>query len=78
MKFVYLASAVLAVSLTLPAVSQAAELFNQNLVDGVYFGGGNGALPQEFVTNTADGVEIGLRSKISGINPQIRSYRKCL
>ncbi len=71
MKSVYLAGAALAVSLSIPAASQAAEVFNQNLVDGVYFGSGNGALPQEFTVNTANGVEIGLRSKITGIAPQI-------
>jgi hypothetical protein len=71
-KSVYFAGAALAVSLVLPAASQAAELFNQDLASpGVYFGTGNGLLPQEFVTNTADGVEIGLRSKITGINPQV-------
>jgi hypothetical protein len=71
-KFVYLVGAAVAVSLAIPVASQAAELFNQDLaIPGVYFGAGNGALPQEFVTNTADGVEIGLRSKISGIHPQV-------
>ena len=50
--------------------ASAAELFNQNLASpGVYFGTGNanGA----FATDTQDGVEIGLRSKISGIFAQI-------
>jgi len=57
----------LAVAFMAVAPAQAAEQFNQDLATpGVYFGSGNGTSPQEFTTNTADGVEIGLRSKISG------------
>jgi opacity protein-like surface antigen len=56
----------------LASAAQASEQFNQDLAaPGVYFGTGNGTSPQEFTTNTADGVELGLRSKISGIHPQI-------
>ena len=61
-----------AVLLALTATSSvsAATKDNQNLAaPGVYFGTGNsnGA----FTVNTEDGVEVGLRSKISGIEPQI-------
>jgi len=59
-------------ALGLASGARAAEQFNQDLAaPGVYFGTGNGVLPEEFTTNTADGVELGLRSKISGIHPQI-------
>jgi hypothetical protein len=56
-----------AFAIGLASAAQADELFNQNLAEpGVYFGGGNGTIPQQFTTNTANGVEIALRSKISG------------
>jgi hypothetical protein len=58
-------SAVFAVGLA--SAAQADQQFNQDLAGpGVYFGSGNGTSPQEFTTNTANGVEIALRSKISG------------
>jgi hypothetical protein len=62
------AAALFAVAATSSA--QAATLDNQNLAaPGVYFGTGNsnGA----FTVNTENGVEVGLRSKISGVAPQI-------
>jgi hypothetical protein len=49
----------------LPGTSSAAVVDNANLVDGVYFGSGNGALPQEFTVNTAGGVEVGLRAHLT-------------
>jgi hypothetical protein len=51
------------------ASSQAAVVYNTTLTDGVYFGSGNpnGA----FAVDTENGIEIGLRAKISGIHPQI-------
>jgi hypothetical protein len=52
------------------SAAQAQSATNASLASpGVYFGGGNanGA----FATDTADGIEIGLRAKISGIHPQI-------
>jgi len=62
---------VVAAAATLAITASAkAETFNQDLAPpGVYFGTGNpnGA----FAVDTAGGIEIGLRSKISGIQPQI-------
>jgi hypothetical protein len=47
--------------------AQAQTVDNANLAPpGVYFGTGNDGLPQEFTVNTEGGVEIALRSKISG------------
>lgn len=51
----------------LATAAQADEQYNQDLAyPGVYFGHGNDTSPQQFTTNTLDGVEIALRSKISG------------
>src|SRR5258708_4418159 len=47
------------------ATANASIVNNANLVDGVYFGSGNGALPQEFTVNTQNGVEIALRAHLS-------------
>ncbi|HEV7386859.1 MAG TPA: PEPxxWA-CTERM sorting domain-containing protein [Phenylobacterium sp.] len=56
-----------AFAIGLASAAQADEQFNQDLAGpGVYFGSGNGTSPQQFTTNTANGVEIALRSKISG------------
>ncbi len=63
-------AAVAAVALVSASSAQAQVAYNQNLAPpGVYFGTGNpnGA----FAVDTVDGIEIGLRSKISGIHPQI-------
>ncbi|THD58671.1 PEPxxWA-CTERM sorting domain-containing protein [Phenylobacterium sp.] len=64
-------AAVSAVALTAAASgAQAQSATNASLAaPGVYFGTGNpnGA----FATDTAGGIEIGLRSKISGVHPQI-------
>jgi len=60
------ASAIFGVaSFVVPGTSNATVLDNQDLVDGVYFGSGNGALPQEFTVNTVGGVEVGLRAHLS-------------
>jgi hypothetical protein len=65
--FLAASASALAVGLMAAAPAQADEQFNQDLAGpGVYFGGGNGTSPQQFTTNTANGVEIALRSKISG------------
>lgn len=59
---------VLATSLALVAFSATANAGitdNANLVDGVYFGTGNGALPQEFTVNTEGGVEVALRAHLT-------------
>jgi hypothetical protein len=47
------------------ATANASIVDNANLVDGVYFGSGNGALPQEFTVNTQNGVEVALRAHLS-------------
>jgi hypothetical protein len=47
--------------------AQAQIVDNANLAaPGVYFGSGNGNIPQEFTVNTVGGVEIALRAKITG------------
>ena len=45
--------------------ANASEVYNQDLVHGVYYGSGNGASPQEFSVNTVGGVEVALRAKLS-------------
>jgi PEP-CTERM motif len=63
-------SAVALSIISVPVTASAAVVDNANLASpGVYFGTGNpnGA----FTVNTEDGVELGLRGKISGIVPQI-------
>lgn len=47
------------------ATANAGIVDNANLVDGVYFGSGNGALPQEFTVNTQNGIEVALRAHLS-------------
>jgi hypothetical protein len=65
--FLAASASALAVGFMAAAPAQADEQFNQDLAGpGVYFGSGNGTSPQQFTTNTANGVEIALRSKISG------------
>jgi hypothetical protein len=51
--------------LALAATAHAGIVDNANLVDGVYFGSGNGASPQEFTVNTENGVEVALRAHLS-------------
>jgi len=54
----------------MPVTASAAVVDNTDLASpGVYFGSGNpnGA----FTVNTENGVELGLRAKISGVAPQI-------
>jgi hypothetical protein len=60
------------VAIAAASSAHASIAFNQDLAaPGVYFGTGNGVSPQQFTVNTAGGVEIALRSKISGIHPQV-------
>jgi hypothetical protein len=63
MKFKVLATSVALVAFS--ATANAGVTDNANLVNGVYFGSGNGALPQEFTVNTEGGVEVGLRAHLS-------------
>jgi PEP-CTERM motif len=61
-------SKILATSVALVAFAATANAGitdNANLVDGVYFGTGNGALPQEFTVNTENGVEVALRAHLT-------------
>jgi hypothetical protein len=59
------AAAVTAATVAAPA-ARAAVVDNANLISpGVYFGSGNGALPQEFTVNTEGGIEIALRAHLS-------------
>lgn len=59
-------AATLGVLVISAASAQASTIaYNQNLANGVYFGQGNGALPQEFTVNTQGGVEVGLRAHLS-------------
>lgn len=63
-------AAAAAIALVSASSAQAQVAYNQDLAaPGVYFGSGNpnGA----FAVDTVDGIEIGLRSKISGIFPQV-------
>jgi hypothetical protein len=54
----------LATLATLSGTAHAGEVFNQNLASpGVYFGSGNAN--GSFAVDTQDGVELGLRSKVS-------------
>jgi PEP-CTERM motif len=49
-----------------PMAARATVVDNANLTSpGVYFGGGNAALPQEFTLNTDGGIEIALRAHLS-------------
>lgn len=78
-KLAHLAALVASALFTMTTAHQAraSVAFNADLAaPGVYFGGGNGASPQEFTVNTENDVEVALRAKISNvlnqpINPQI-------
>jgi PEP-CTERM motif len=49
-----------------PMSAKAVVMDNANLLSpGVYFGGGNAALPQQFTSNTDGGIEIALRAHLS-------------
>ncbi|WP_372781963.1 PEPxxWA-CTERM sorting domain-containing protein [Phenylobacterium sp.] len=64
------AVAAAAAALVMSTSAQAQVVYNADLAaPGVYFGSGNpnGA----FAVDTVDGVEIGLRAKISGVAPQV-------
>jgi hypothetical protein len=63
LKFTVLATSVAIVAFS--STAHAGITNNADLVDGVYFGSGNGALPQEFTVNTQNGVEVALRAHLS-------------
>ena len=52
--------------------ARAGVAFNANLAaPGVYFGTGNGTVPQEFTVNTENNIELALRAKISNVGPTV-------
>jgi PEP-CTERM motif len=62
MKRIVLAVSVLVVS---GISAQASEVFDQNLVHGVYYGTGNGLSPENFATVNDNSIELGLRAKLT-------------
>src|ERR1700761_5776501 len=45
--------------------AQASEVYDQNLVHGVYYGSGNGLSPENFATVNDNSIELGLRAKLT-------------
>jgi hypothetical protein len=59
-------AAVVTVTTIAAPAARATVVYNANLTSpGVYFGSGNGGLPQEFTVNTQGGIEIALRAHLS-------------
>ena len=63
MRMVIFASVGLALAAT--GSVKASEVYNQNLVNGVYYGMGNGGSPENFATVNNGSIELGLRAKLT-------------
>ena len=63
MRKVILACAALA--LAAAGSAKASEVYDQNLVHGVYYGTGNGLAPENFATVNNGSIELGLRAKLT-------------
>ena len=45
--------------------AQATEVYDQNLMHGVYYGSGNGLSPEDFAVVNNNSIELGLRAKLT-------------
>jgi hypothetical protein len=54
-----------ALTLAASGSAKASEVYDQNLVNGVYYGTGNGLSPENFATVDNGSIELGLRAKLT-------------